>query len=259
MTAIAPAPPARPGARLAGRRILITGAAAGIGAATARMFVAEGASVALLDGKADLLAQVAVETGGTAIPVDLLDEAATVAAVEQAAAALGGLDGVVNCAGVSDSHLLDDFDLAAWHRIIGVNLTAPFLVCQAALPHLRKAGGGTMVTIGSGAGILPTGPGVSAYAASKSGVMTLMKALAAELAPLIRVNAIAPGIVQTPMVAHILAGYENPDDAPFVRQYAMQRVAQPEEIASAILFLTGPESSFVTGTILSVDGGRTYH
>lgn len=245
--------------RLAGRRILITGAASGIGAATARLFAREGASVALFDSQADLLAQVAAETGGTAITVNLLDEAAIAGAVDQAAAALGGIDGVVNCAGIANSNPLEDFDLAAWHRIMGVNLTAPFLVCQAALPHLRQAGGGTIVTIGSGAGILPTGPGVSAYAASKAGVMTLMKAYAAELAPTIRVNSIAPGIVQTPIVAHVLGGYENPDDAPFVRQYAMQRVAQPEEIASAILFLTGPESSFVTGTILSVDGGRTYH
>lgn len=248
-----------PTGRLAGRKILITGAASGIGAATARLFAAEGAATALLDSQADRLAEVARETGGTALPVNLLDEAATVAAVKAAAAALGGLDGVVNVAGVADGGPLAELSMASWHKVIGINLTAPFVICQAALPWLRAAGKATIVTVGSGAGLLPTGPGVSAYAASKAGVMALMKAFGAELAPTIRANAIAPGIVETPMVQHIFAGQANPDDAPFVQQYAMKRVARPEELASAALFLTSDESSFVTGTILAVDGGRTYH
>jgi len=250
---------AKASGRLAGRRVLITGAASGIGAATARLFAQEGAALALLDIQAELLEQVAREVGGTAIPVDLLDETATPLAVERAAEALGGLDGVINCAGVADNRRLEEWTLPAWHRVIGVNLTAPFLVCQAALPHLRQVGSATIVTIASGTGLLPTGAGVSAYAASKAGVIALMKAYAGELAPHIRANAIAPGIVNTPMVSMVLGGYDNPDDAPFVQQYALKRVAAPEELARACLFLTSTESSFVTGTVLAVDGGRTFH
>lgn len=245
--------------RLAGRRILITGAASGIGAATARLFAGEGAALALLDVQATLLAEIATDIGASAIPVDLCDAAATTAAVNAAAMALGGLDGVINCAGVTASHPLGEWTLEAWAKVIDTNLTAPFLVCQAALPHLRQAGTATIVTIASGTGLLPTGPGVSTYAASKAGVIALMKAYAGELAPAIRVNSIAPGIVDTPMVSHVLGGYENPDDAPFVQQYALKRVARPEEIARACLFLTSEESSFVTGTVLAVDGGRTFH
>jgi NAD(P)-dependent dehydrogenase (short-subunit alcohol dehydrogenase family) len=245
--------------RLAGRRILITGAASGIGAATARLFAGEGAALALLDVQAGLLAEIATDIGASAIPVDLCDAAATTAAVNAAATALGGLDGVINCAGVTASHPLGEWTLEAWAKVIDTNLTAPFLVCQAALPHLRQAGTATIVTIASGTGLLPTGPGVSTYAASKAGVIALMKAYAGELAPAIRVNSIAPGIVDTPMVSHVLGGYDNPDDAPFVQQYALKRVARPEEIARACLFLTSEESSFVTGTVLAVDGGRTFH
>jgi len=245
--------------RLAGRRILITGAASGIGAATARLFAGEGAALALLDVQATLLAEIATDIGASAIPVDLCDAAATTAAVNAAATALGGLDGVINCAGVTASHPLGEWTLEAWAKVIDTNLTAPFLVCQAALPHLRQAGTATIVTIASGTGLLPTGPGVSTYAASKAGVIALMKAYAGELAPAIRVNSIAPGIVDTPMVSHVLGGYDNPDDAPFVQQYALKRVARPEEIARACLFLTSEESSFVTGTVLAVDGGRTFH
>jgi len=245
--------------RLAGRRILITGAASGIGAATARLFAGEGAALALLDVQAGLLAEIATDIGASAIPVDLCDAAATTAAVNAAAMALGGLDGVINCAGATASHPLGEWTLEAWAKVIDTNLTAPFLVCQAALPHLRRAGTATIVTIASGTGLLPTGPGVSTYAASKAGVIALMKAYAGELAPAIRVNSIAPGIVDTPMVSHVLGGYDNPDDAPFVQQYALKRVARPEEIARACLFLTSEESSFVTGTVLAVDGGRTFH
>jgi len=245
--------------RLAGRRILITGAASGICAATARLFAGEGAALALLDVQATLLAEIATDIGASAIPVDLCDAAATTAAVNAAAMALGGLDGVINCAGVTSSHPLGEWTLEAWAKVIDTNLTAPFLVCQAALPHLRQAGTATIVTIASGTGLLPTGPGVSTYAASKAGVIALMKAYAGELAPAIRVNSIAPGIVDTPMVSHVLGGYDNPDDAPFVQQYALKRVARPEEIARACLFLTSEESSFVTGTVLAVDGGRTFH
>lgn len=246
--------------RLAGRRILVTGAASGIGAATARLFAAEGAALALLDVQAEALDGVAGDIGATAIVVDLLDGAAIAAGVARAATSLGGLDGVVNCAGISGSAPLADLDAGLWQRMMAINLTAPYLLCRAALPHLRAAAGiATIVNIASGQALLPNAPGVSAYAASKAGLVAFTKALASELAPAIRANAVAPGVVATPMTREILGQYANPDDAPFVRQYALQRVARPEEIAHAILFLSSAASSYVTGTVLPVDGGRTFH
>lgn len=245
--------------QFAGRRIIVTGAASGIGAATARLLAREGAALALFDIQAEALKAVAQETGGTAIAFDLLDEAAIVDGVARAAAALGGLDGLINCAGIAGNATLADLDSARWNRMLGINLTAPYLLCREVLPHLKASKTGTIVNIASGQALLPNAPGASAYAASKAGLVALTKALASELAPSIRVNAIAPGVVLTPMTREVLAGYDNPDDAPFVRQYALQRVAQPEEIAEAILFLSSPASSYVTGTVLAVDGGRTFH
>jgi NAD(P)-dependent dehydrogenase (short-subunit alcohol dehydrogenase family) len=245
--------------RLAGRRILITGAASGIGRATAELFAAEGAAVALLDRNRAPLAEVAARTGGTALDADLLDEAAILAAVAHAAAAMGGIDGLVNCAGIAGSMPLEALDRETWDRFLAINLTAPYLLCRAALPHLRERKGATIVNIASGQALLPNVPGIAAYAASKAGLAAFTKALGAELSPQVRANVIAPGIVDTPMVRSVLGGYADPDDAPFVQQYAMKRVARPREIAEAILFLTSDASSYVTGTVLAVDGGRTYH
>jgi NAD(P)-dependent dehydrogenase (short-subunit alcohol dehydrogenase family) len=245
--------------RLAGRRALITGAASGIGRATAELFTAEGAAVALLDRDGAALAEVAAATGGTALEADLLDEAAILAAVEAAATAMGGIDGLVNCAGIAGSMPLDALDRETWDHFVAINLTAPYILCRAALPHLRARNGATIVNIASGQALLPNAPGIAAYAASKAGLVAFTKALGAELAPRVRANVVAPGIVDTPMVRSVLGGYANPDDAPFVQQYAMKRVAQPNELAEAILFLTSDASSYVTGTVLAVDGGRTYH
>lgn len=243
---------------LGNRLILITGAASGIGLATARLFAKQGAKLVLLDRDEAALAAAADETGGVSVAVDLFDRNAAVAAVETAALRLGGLDGLVNCAGIAGSMPLDELDPDSWDRFIGINLTAPYLVCRTALPFLRKRPGSTIVNIASGQALLPNAPGIAAYAASKAGLVAFTKALGAELAPAIRANTIAPGIVATPLVANVL-GEGDPDAAPFVQQYAMRRVARPEEIADAILFLSSPASSYITGTVLAVDGGRTYH
>jgi len=140
--------------------------------------------------------------------------------------------------------------VAAWQRVIDVNLTGTYIVVRCCLPWLLKAPGATIVNIASGQGLLPNTPNMTAYAASKGGVVNLTRALAAELAPTIRVNSICPGMVDTPMTAGL------PRE---VNRYAMQRIAQPLEIAQAVLFFTAPESSFVTGAALAVDGGRTFH
>ncbi|MDK2768861.1 SDR family NAD(P)-dependent oxidoreductase [Sphingomonas koreensis] len=245
--------------KLAGRRILITGAASGIGRATAELFAREGAALALLDRRDDLLRSAAQATAGTAMLADLADEAQLLAAVAKAAQAMGGIDGIVNSAGIAGSQPLDALDRESWDRFVAINLTAPYLICRAALPHLQVTGNATIVNIASGQALLPNAPGIAAYAATKAGLVAFTKALGAELAPGIRANVIAPGIVDTPMVQGVLGGYASPDDAPFVQQYAMKRVARPSELAEAILFLSSEASSYVTGTVLAVDGGRTFH
>lgn len=244
---------------LEGRRILVTGAASGVGRATAELFAAHGAAIALLDRDGTALAETVESIGGIALVADLADESAIVAAVAKAAETMGGIDGLVNCAGIAGSMALDDLDRAHWDRFIGINLTAPYLLCRAALPHLRAAKRATIVNIASGQALLPNAPGIAAYAASKAGLAAFTKALGAELAPSIRANVIAPGIVDTPMVRSVLGGHADPNDAPFVQQYAMKRVAAAHEIAEAILFLSSDASSYVTGTVLAVDGGRTFH
>lgn len=249
---------------LAGRRILITGAAKGIGLATVERFIREGARVAALDRDARALAQLAerFETEKlSTFGVDVSDPASVNVAVADAVAALGGLDGVVNSAGIDLIADIEAMALADWGRIIAVNLTGPMLVAQAAYPHLKAAGGGTIVNVSSGAGLSPL-KHRSAYCASKAGLQMAAKALAMEAAEFgIRVNTICPGAVETELFRTSIDTQPDPVAAyEAVRaRYALQRVASPEEIAAAILWLTSPESSYVTGTAIAVDGGRTFH
>jgi NAD(P)-dependent dehydrogenase (short-subunit alcohol dehydrogenase family) len=236
--------------RLAQRRIVITGAASGIGRRTALLFAAEGAALTLLDRDAAGLAEIARETRGLAAAADVTDEASVARAVEEGAAAMRGIDGVVNAAGIVVRGPVLEVGLADWRRVLDVNLTGTYIVVRSCLPWLFKASGGTIVNIASGQGLLPNSPQMTAYAASKGGVVNLTRALAAELAPAIRVNSVCPGMVDTPMTA---------GGARDTARYALQRIADPLEIAQAILFLTGGESSFVTGAALAIDGGRTFH
>lgn len=239
-----------PANRLRGRRILITGAASGIGRSTAQLFAAEGAALALVDRAPATLADIARETGACACPADVTDEAAVAAAVEAAAAAMGGIDGVVNAAGVMQRGSVLEVDVAAWRRVLDINLTGMYIVVRCCLPWLRKTPNATIVNLGSGQSLLPNSPDRTAYSASKGGVLNLTRALAAELAPAIRANTVCPGLVDTPMADGVRANVGN---------YAMKRMARPEEIARAILFLTSRESSYVTGAALAVDGGRSFH
>jgi len=245
--------------RLAGRRILVTGAASGIGLAIAEMFVGEGAALALVDLDKDGVETAAARLGANPFVFDLADSEGVDALVEGAAAALGGLDGVVNCAGIATPTSIGDTDAKTLARYIAVNLTAPYLICRAALPHLRKVKGSTIVNIGSGQGLLPNSPNNTAYAATKGGLITFTKSLAAEIGPDVRANAVCPGLVRTPMTAFFLEGYDDPADVPFLQQYVMKRMGEPGEIASAVLFLSCAESSLITGSALAVDGGRCFH
>jgi len=236
--------------RLQSRRILITGAASGIGRRTAELFAEEGAALTLLDCDRKRLADVARETGGLAVEADVTQEALVARAVERGATAMGGIDGVVNAAGIVIHGSVLDVGVADWQLVLGVNLTGTYIVVRCSLPWLAKARFGTIVNIASGQGLLPNIPNMTAYAASKGGVVNLTRALAAELAPSIRVNSVCPGMVDTPMTAGL------PRD---LKRYALGRISDPLEIAQAILFLTGTESSFITGAALAADGGRTFH
>ncbi len=239
-----------PSGRLQGRHILITGAASGIARRTAELFVAEGATVALLDRDKDGLAATAATTGGIPVVADVTNEAAVNAAVEEAGRSMGAIDGIVNAAGISLQGPIETTDMAAWQRVIAINLVGPFMIVKAALPWLRKAESATIANVASGQGLLPNGPLASAYHASKGGLINLTRSMASELAPKIRVNSICPGMVETAMtIGHTGKG----------EQYAMKRIGTTLEVAQALLFVTGPESAFVTGIAIPVDGGRTFH
>ncbi|MCQ4159908.1 SDR family oxidoreductase [Roseomonas sp. GC11] len=236
--------------RLGGRKIVVTGAGSGIGHRIAVFFAEEGASLLLLDQDQSALQQTARMTGGMAFAVDITDEEAVTQAIDKGAASLSGLDGVVNAAGIMRKAVIEEAPAALWRRVIDVNLTGTYIVTRACVPWMRKATSATVVNIASAQGLLPNAAGFTAYAASKGGVVNLTRALAAELAPSIRVNSVAPGMVDTPMADGYRGNTGN---------YALKRLADPLEIARVVLFLTSSEASYVTGSTLAADGGRSFH
>jgi NAD(P)-dependent dehydrogenase (short-subunit alcohol dehydrogenase family) len=243
-----------------GRRILVTGGARGIGWASAERFLGGGAKVACIDRDEAALASLPRQAGLHAITADLAAAEAVRAAVDRAATLLGGLDGVVNCAGLDLRVPIEAMSDAEWDRLMAVNLTAPMLVCRAAMPHLRSAGGASIVNVSSGAGLQPL-KHRTAYCASKAGLQMFSKALALEAAEFgVRVNAVCPGAVETELFRSSLPT-DNPEPAlQAVRErYALARIAEPNEIAALIAFLISREASYMTGTAIAVDGGRTFH
>jgi NAD(P)-dependent dehydrogenase (short-subunit alcohol dehydrogenase family) len=247
--------------RLGGRKVLVTGAAAGIGRACVELFLAEGASVAMLDrdraGLERANAELAAPARLTSIALDIADREAVSAGVSRAASALGGLDGLVNSAGIDLHQPFEETDWAAWDEIMTVNLIGAMLVCHAALEPMKASGKAAIVNIASGAGLRPIADRV-AYCASKAGLVMATKALALDLARYgIRANAVCPGAVDTELFRQSLGGGATIEE---VRQrYAMKRIGSVSEVAAAVLFLLSDESSFVTGAALAVDGGRVFH
>ncbi|TIX35021.1 MAG: SDR family oxidoreductase, partial [Mesorhizobium sp.] len=187
---------------------------------------------------------------GAVAEADITKEVDVQHTIEECAKQLGGIDGVINAAGIMLTGPTVDMSIETWRQVIDVNLSGSFFVVKACLPWLLKSGGSTIVNIASGAGLLPNAPGLVAYAASKGGVIAMTKSLASDLAPTIRVNCVCPGMVDTPMADGFRQNVGN---------YALKRLADPDEIAQALLFLTCTESSYVTGAALAVDGGRTFH
>jgi NAD(P)-dependent dehydrogenase (short-subunit alcohol dehydrogenase family) len=245
--------------RLAGLRALVTGASSGIGRATAELFAAEGAAVSLVARREDVLEEMAESLGQGVLPIaaDVADPDAAEGAVTRALDFGGGLDIVVNAAGIDGPVALPDLDAATWKETIDVNLSGTFYVARAAGLAMRDAGSGTIVNVGSELSSIGMGLYVH-YCASKAGVIGLTKALAAELAPSVTVNAVCPGPVDTPMMDAELEWFPDPRAARAgaIERVPLKRFAAPQEVAATILYLA-VDAPFATGLALALDGGTT--
>ena len=246
--------------RFTGKRALVTGAASGIGRCTAVRLAAEGASVACVDRNGDGLEEtVATITGagGTAAPVvcDLQDRDAVPAAVDRAVSALGGLDVVCNIAGVGGFWHDEGFPIEEWDRLIAINLTATWLICQRSLPHLLSTGAGAIVNTASTAATDAT-PYETAYAATKGAVIAITRSLAINHAKAgLRVNCVAPGPIKTPIGLQY-GPLEGADPELIKTIMPFGRMGRPEDVAAVFAFLASDDAAHVNGHILKVDGGK---
>ncbi|MEN9938676.1 MAG: hypothetical protein RLZZ387_5255 [Chloroflexota bacterium] len=249
---------------LAGKGAIVTGAAKGIGAAVARALAREGASIVIADvdtAGAESLAEELRAAGGQALAVradvSRSDDARRL--VDAAVERFGGVDLLVNNAGIQTYGTVETMPEEEWDRTLGVNLKSVFLVSKYAVPEIRRRGGGAIVNIAS-IQALATQPAVSAYAASKGGIVSMTRSMALDFAADgIRVNCVCPGSVDTPMLRWAADQFGAGDPEGAVRSWgglhALGRVARPEEVAEMVLFLASPRSSFCTGGAYLVDGG----
>ncbi|MXM68874.1 SDR family oxidoreductase [Streptomyces sp. HUCO-GS316] len=244
--------------RFAGYGVLVTGAARGIGAATARRFAEEGARVLVTDTDASAAGESAIALrhqglAAEASGCDVADRAAVEAAVAYAVETFGSLDVLVNSAAhcTPDAPFFEDEQDLAWERDIDITLSGAYRCCRAALPHLAASGRGAVVSIGSVNGLQDFGN--HAYSAAKAGLASLTRTLAGHAAARgVRVNLVVPGTVRT-------SAWEGRDEVlEAVREvYPLGRVGEPEDIAAAVAFLASRDASWITGTTLTVDGGLT--
>jgi NAD(P)-dependent dehydrogenase (short-subunit alcohol dehydrogenase family) len=247
--------------RFPDRTAIVTGAGSGLGAATARRLASEGARVACLDVAVEAAERTAAAVhaaGATAraYAVDVADPTAVRDAVGAAVRELGRPSVVVNCAGIGRFWHSHEMPFADWQRVIGVNLTGTFLVCQATLPWLLD-GGGSIMNVASNAGLMAQ-PYSAAYCASKGGVVQLTRALADEyLERGVRVNCVAPGGIDTPLQEAFRNVPEGLDWKKLMKIRTPLGTATPDEVASLIAFVASDEGRYMTGAIVSIDGGLT--
>jgi NAD(P)-dependent dehydrogenase (short-subunit alcohol dehydrogenase family) len=250
--------------RVAGKVCVITGAASGLGAESARRLAHEGASLVLTDlaveaGEALAEAIAAAGTAAVFVAHDVTDEDQWARVAGTAIERFGRVDVLVNSAGISGGEPLMEMSLEAWRRVLAVNLDGTFLGMRAVAPLMAQGGGGSIINLSSILGKVGQ-PGAAAYCASKGGVLMLSKAAALEWAPAgIRVNSVHPGYIDTPMVAGALHRAENGNALRdvLISRHALGRLGVAREIADGIVFLASDESSFMTGSELVIDGGYT--
>ena len=244
---------------LDGKTVLVTGAGSGIGKCIAETYARQGARVALVDVNLDAAKDAARAIGNNALALgcDVARKSEIAAALDATLSAFGALDVLVNNAGITHVNKpMLEIDEAEFDRIFAVNVKGMFLFCQAVVPHFRKQGAGVIINIGSTAGLRPR-PGLSAYNATKGAVHALTKSLAVELAgDRIRVCAIAPVATDTPLLPSFLGAAQGMREK-FVATVPLGRLAQPQDIANAALFLASAEAGFLTGNVVEVDGGRS--
>lgn len=238
-------------AEFAGKRALVTGAGSGIGAAVARRLAAGGASVVLADVRRDGIEALGAELGGDAQPLllDVRDE-------EAVAPAVAGLDVLANVAGIGSTQSAPDTPLEVWEDVFAVNARGTFLTCKHAIPDMAARGGGAIVNVASVAALVGL-RNRAAYCASKGAVVALTRALAVDhVGEGIRVNAVCPGTVDSPWVRRLVEEVGESLDALRARQ-PLGRLGTPEEIAEAVVYLASDRAGFVTGSVLTIDGGLT--
>jgi len=250
--------------RVAGKVALITGGASGLGAESARLLAAEGASIMLTDRAADTGQAIADEIAAAGGKVhfmtqDVVDEARWIEVVAETKQRFGRLDILVNSAGIGGFSELMTMGLDEWRTMIAINLDSIFLSMRHSGPVMAEGGGGSIINLSSILGKVGT-PGATHYCASKGGVLMLTKAAALEWAPLkIRVNSVHPGYIETPMVQNALREIPNGNEMrdQLITKHPLGRLGIAHEIAEGVLFLASDASSFMTGAELVIDGGYT--